>query len=165
MAPHTVQRGVDSGHDRVFDETTPKNALPSGTIVLTLDGALPVEFLTAGDRVITRDSGTSVLRALRRHKICLPTVAIRGGALGHMRPEDEVILPAAQEILIRDWRAQALFGKAQALVPVSRLVDGTHICALGEQEMTLHEMVFDAPHILYADGLELAGAVLQGAPV
>lgn len=37
--------------------------LPVGTIVLTLDGALPVEHLTAGDLVITR-AGARVLRQL-----------------------------------------------------------------------------------------------------
>lgn len=36
-------------------------ALPLGTIVLTMDGALPVEYLSAGDRIITR-AGASVLR-------------------------------------------------------------------------------------------------------
>jgi hypothetical protein len=75
-----------------------------------------------------------------------------------MRPDQEVLLPASQEILLRDWRAKALFGAAQALVPVSRLVDGSFVCALGEIEMGLHELVFDRPHILYVDGLELASA-------
>lgn len=41
--------------------TSPKAALPLGTIVLTLDGALPVEYLSVGDRIITR-AGMRVLR-------------------------------------------------------------------------------------------------------
>lgn len=37
------------------------SGLPEGTIVLTLDGALPVEFLCPGDRIVTR-AGMRVLR-------------------------------------------------------------------------------------------------------
>lgn len=37
--------------------------LPVGTVVLTLDGALPVEFLSAGDRIVTR-AGVRVLRRI-----------------------------------------------------------------------------------------------------
>ncbi|MGV6812438.1 MAG: hypothetical protein ACWA47_09340 [Brevirhabdus sp.] len=51
--------------------STPAQAGPSagastlalGTIVYTLDGALPVEYLTAGDRIVTR-AGARVLRDL-----------------------------------------------------------------------------------------------------
>jgi hypothetical protein len=134
------------------------NALPSGSAVLTLDGALPVDYLAVGDRVITRDGGMAVLRSVRRHHARLAAVTIRGGAFGHMRPDQEIVLPATQEILLRDWRAKALFGASRALVPASRLVDGTFVRALGPVEMTWHALSFDQPHILYADGLELASA-------
>lgn len=140
---------------------TPCNALAAGSIVLTLDGALPVEYLSPGDRVITRDSGTATLRAMRHRHARLPAVAITPGSLGHMRPGHEVTLPAAQEILVRDWRAAALFGASRALVPVLRLADGRFIRALGEVDLSLFELQFDRPHILYVDGLELA----SGTPV
>ncbi|HHB80814.1 MAG TPA: hypothetical protein ENK83_03575 [Aliiroseovarius sp.] len=39
------------------------NPLALGTVVYTLDGALPVEYLNDGDRVITR-SGARVVRAI-----------------------------------------------------------------------------------------------------
>ena len=42
-----------------------RGGLPLGTIVLTLDGALPVEFLTPGDRIVTR-AGMRVLRGIDR---------------------------------------------------------------------------------------------------
>jgi hypothetical protein len=37
--------------------------LPVGTVVLTLDGALPVEFLNEGDRIVTR-AGMRLLRRI-----------------------------------------------------------------------------------------------------
>ncbi len=137
------------------------NALPLGTIVLTLDGALPVEYLGSGDRIITRDRGTARLAALRPLRRRLPAVFVAPGSLGHMRPDLTLVLPAAQEVLLRDWRAKALFGKDRALVPLARLIDGRFIRSAGEIDMQLVELSFDAPHILYADGLELASATTR----
>ena len=140
---------------------TARNALATGTIVLTLDGAIPVEFINEGDRVITRDSGMAVVRHVRRSRARVNAVSVKAGSLGNTRPDRDAVLPASQELLIRDWRAEALFGASQALVPVSRLVDGEFIRDLGEQEIALVELVFDTPHILYADGLEVASAAPQ----
>ena len=135
------------------------NALAVGTTVLTLDGTLPVEFLNPGDRVITRNSGTARLVAMRPHRVRCDAVAIAAGSLGNARPDQDAVLCASQVILVRDWRAKALFGASQALVPVSRLVDGAFVRALGEVELDVIELHFDEPQILYGDGLELASAL------
>ena len=163
MEPKTVRRanGDSPAQRHEHDPSKTFNALVAGTTVLTLDGALPVEFLSPGDRIITRDSGMAVLSDIRRRTVTVDCVSIRAGSLGNTRPDRDAILPAAQEVLIRDWRAQALFGRAQALVPAARLVDGEFIRAAGQREVTLIELVFDAPHIVYADGLELASATSQ----
>ncbi|MFW2587600.1 Hint domain-containing protein [Sagittula sp. SSi028] len=140
------------------------NALPLGTNILTLDGVLPVEYLTPGDRVITRTSGAAKLVGLRPFRRVTATVGIAAGTLGNQRPEQDAVLCAAQEILVRDWRASALFGASQALVPVARLIDGTFVRALGLQELKLFELVFEHPQIVYADGLELASGAIARAP-
>ncbi|WP_234988821.1 Hint domain-containing protein [Tropicibacter naphthalenivorans] len=137
----------------------------AGTVVLTLDGALPVEFINEGDRVITRDSGMAVVKQVRRIRRKLPAVGIKAGSLGNTRPDRDAVFPATQELLVRDWRAETLFGASQALVPVARLVDGEFVRDLGEVEMETVELVFDAPHILYADGLEVASATQEMATV
>ncbi|WP_300442842.1 Hint domain-containing protein [uncultured Mameliella sp.] len=158
MAHDMVRRGSGVESQRRSPANPACNALPLGTVVLTLDGALPVEYLTPGDRIITRDSGTARLVALRPRRRRLPAVFVAPGSLGHMRPDLTLVLPAAQEVLLRDWRARALFGKDRALVPLSRLIDGQFIRSAGEIDMQLVELAFDRPHILYADGLELASA-------
>lgn len=153
MKPKTV--GRTDGSDPVQAQSSPAGVMP-GCILLTLDGEMPVEHLLPGDRVITRDTGTAVLRAIRKHRITTRAVRILAGSLGDTRPDRDVILPAAQQILVRDWRADALFGARCALARAGALVDGEFIQALGPRDMTLFELEFDAPHILYADGLELA---------
>ncbi|MCA0847179.1 Hint domain-containing protein [Salipiger thiooxidans] len=134
------------------------NALVAGAIVLTLDGALPAQHLAPGDRVIIRDSGAAAPRGLRHHDTRAGRIAIRAGALGHARPVADVLRPATQEILLHDWRARVLVGAERALVPVSRRVDGEVIRRVGTRHARPFELTVDAPHILYAVGLERASA-------
>lgn len=130
--------------------------LPAGTKVLTLDGELPVEFLAPGDRVITRDSGMATVRAVRVRAIRAEAVAVAAGSLGHDRPDADTILPATQQVLVRDWRARAIFGADRALVAVARLADGQYVRALGPREMRVVTLEFDREHVIYAGGLEVA---------
>lgn len=67
---------------------SPKSGLPAGTIILTLDGALPVEYLAAGDHIITR-AGARVLRDLR---------PCRGGDFRLEFDRPEVIYADGQQI-------------------------------------------------------------------
>jgi hypothetical protein len=134
-------------------------AIAPGTPVLTLDGALPVEHLYPGDRLVTRH-GARVLEALDR--VTLPAgtaiVQIAKNALGG-RPERDLWLPAAQRLVIRDWRAKALYGQAQVCIPAGQLVDGEFIrLSQLEADVTGFALRFGRPEIFYADGLELASA-------
>ncbi len=134
------------------------NGLLAGTRLWTLDGEMPVEYLSPGDRIITRDVGMAVLRDLRVIDAEGETVRISAGSLGHCRPDEDMILPATQRILVRDWRARALFGMDQVLVPVARVVDGKFVTKGPREPLRLVQLLFDAPRILYADGLEVESA-------
>jgi hypothetical protein len=129
--------------------------LAMGTSVLTLQGALPVEYLSVGDRVVTR-TGARVLRAVAVSvQRDADVVTVAPGALGHDRPGAPLCLPAAQPVLLRDWRAQALYGAAEAAVPAARLVDGEFLRAGRVAELRLFRLVFDAVETVYADGVEV----------
>lgn len=137
-------------------QTAPLTGLPLGTLVMTLDGALPVEHLSPGDRVITRAG------ALRLRGITVTVaqdadiVAVAQGALGHDRPGRALMLPAAQPVLVRDWRARALFGADAAVVPVARLVDGQFLARTTLPEVRLFALDFGCDAVVYADGVETA---------
>ena len=128
--------------------------IASGTVLATLDGYLPVDFLEPGDRVVTRE-GMRIVRAVRVHRYSGQAVIITASALGHDRPEHDLTLPADTRVFLRDWRAGALYGSDQAMVPVSRLVDGEYIAATQVRSMRLYDLVFDTPQIVYAEGVEL----------
>jgi hypothetical protein len=146
---------------RVQDHDSSAQALAvqgmvAGTAVVTLDGVLPVEYLSPGDRVVTRSGAARIQRVevtvIRHARV----VRIGPDALGVSRPDDCVTVTAAQGLLIRDWRAKALFGAAQAVVPAARLVDGQHIRAEIMAEARLYTLVFEAPTVIHAGGLEMA---------
>ena len=132
----------------------------AGTTIMTLDGEMPVEHLTAGTRVITRDSGMAVLRDVTAQTLRVAPIRIKAGSLGHTRPDRDMMVAPGTQIHIRDWRAEALFGAPAAMVEASRLVDGEFLAVQDTREMTVYTLTFDRQHILYADGIEMASAAV-----
>ncbi len=131
------------------------SGLWADSIIMTLNGERQVSDLPPGDRVITRDSGVALVTSIHSRQVTARAVTILAGSLGHTRPECDVTLPAGQPVLVRDWRARAIFNVRQAMVPTHRLVDGEFITDQGEIAMTIYELGFDTPHVLYVDGLEV----------
>jgi hypothetical protein len=160
MKPNTV--GRVSGENPQTGQYAPyasrDTGLLQGTMILTLEGEMPVEFVSVGDKVITRDSGIARVEHIQRTKRLVHTISLAAGSLGHTRPERDAILAGDQMCLIRDWRAQAMFSADRALVAARTLVDGEFIRDLGMQEQTLIQIFCDGPHILYAEGLEVSTA-------
>ena len=134
------------------------SGLAPGTIVLTLEGELPVEHLAPGDRVITRDSGMAPLRDILVTQAFVAPVRVKAGSLGHTRPDRDMLIGPDTKVHIRDWRAEALFGSKTADVPARKLIDREFVTEAEPRRMRLYTLVFDHAHIVYADGLEVATA-------
>lgn len=127
--------------------------LAAGTLVMTADGALPVEFLSAGDRIVTR-AGMKPLRAIRATDYSGEAVRVAAQALGPDHPDRDMILPEAAQVLVRDWRAEAMFGEKQVMVAVGWLVDEEFITNAEVRDLRVYELEFDAPQVIYANGME-----------
>lgn len=134
---------------------TLETGLCVGTTVMTLAGETPVEQLKVGARVITRDSGVAVLKDIRNRSVKMAAIRIKAGSLGHTRPDRDMIVAPGARIHIRDWRAEALFGTPTAMVAAQKLVDGEFLAPQEAAEAEVFELVFDRPHIIYADGIEM----------
>ncbi|MCF6231702.1 MAG: Hint domain-containing protein [Rhodobacteraceae bacterium] len=157
MKPKSVGR-VD-GFDPLSHPVSsprPKIGFVAGTFLYTREGEVPVEFLSPGDNLITRDAGMVRLTRIHHRRCVSRAILFAAGSLGHTRPEQDLILPGAQLVLIRDWRAQSMFGVDQALVRADALVDDEFIRDLGVQKLHLHQLEFGAPHIIYVGGVELS---------
>lgn len=153
MQTGTIERSVAA------TKTLSLNAgVCAGTTIMTLDGEMPVEHLKPGTRVITRDSGMAVLRDVKVTTTKVAPIRIKAGSLGHTRPDRDMMVAPQAIIHIRDWRAEALFGTATAMVEASRLVDGEYLAVQAVQGVTIYTLIFDRQHILYVDGVEMASA-------
>lgn len=132
-----------------------------GTGIVALDGVLPVEFISTGDRVITR-SGARVVRAITAMPLVSKLVRVAPGALGYDRPDAALVLGAGTKVMVRDWRAMAMFGKPQALVEATRLIDGQFITRIEGGRCRLYALHFDEPEVIYADGVEIVCDPFRG---
>lgn len=140
-------------------ETPAKAGICAGTTVMTMKGEMPIENICAGDRIITRDCGMTQVKAITKSVMKIAPVQIKAGSLGHTRPDRDMITAPDTKIYIRDWRAEALFGKPAVAVAAARLVDGEFLSQQDVREMTVYQITFDREHIIYADGIEMiAGA-------
>ncbi|SEB58771.1 Hint domain-containing protein [Rhodobacter sp. 24-YEA-8] len=143
-------------------EATAEAGLTVGTTVLTLEGDLPVQFLAPGDHVVTR-SGAKILKSIKVSVMRdAGMIRVNASALGHDRPEADCFLAPGQKIMLRDWRARALYGQDVAMIEAQRLCDGDYIRFETVSEIRLFTLAFDGDEIIYANGMELHCA---GAPV
>ena len=173
MKPNMVGRvGGPAPHTGQFSSyAILDTGLLQGAMLLTLDGEMPVEFLSVGDKLITRDSGVSKVKHIQHCTREIHSISFAAGSLGHTRPERDAVLAGNQMVLIRDWRARAMFNSERSLVAARSLVDDEFVIDMGMRETTLYQIFCDGPHIIYADGLELGtsdaakarGAVLHAA--
>ncbi|GAB5445951.1 Hint domain-containing protein [Gymnodinialimonas sp.] len=137
-----------------------------GTHILTPSGEKRVEDLEVGDRIVTRDHGVQPIRwigathlpanALAARPDLRP-VRIKAGALGPETPVRDLSLSRQHRVLVRDWRADLLFGSPDGvLTPAFTLINDTDIrveegSADGVQ---YYHIAFDTHEVIYSEGLE-----------
>jgi Hint domain len=134
----------------------PAPGILAGTAVRTLDGVLPVEFLTPGDRIVTRNGARRLVAVSVAARRQVDLVRIRASSMGHDRPDQDLLLSPGQPVIIRDWRAKVLYGAPVAAIPAARLADGEFVVAESHHMVTLFTLRFEDDEVIYAEGLELA---------
>ncbi len=151
---------LETGRARVNRAGQPisMSGLGLGTTLMTADGEMPVEFLIPGDRIVTHDKGLVRLEKIEAREVAArDVVRVSPGFLSPEIAARDIEISAHQRLLVRDWRAKAMFGKAQALVPASKLVDGAYMARLaGARPVRLFRLAFDTREYL----LPIAGGSL-----
>ena len=130
-------------------------AFARGTRIALADGRhVPVEDLTPGDAVITRDHGAQPLRWLGavtlRAEGGFAPVVIQPEVMGN--PQALVVSPHHRLFLYRR-AARALAGAADLLVQARHLVDGRAILRREGGFVEYFSLVFDAHEVIYAEGV------------
>lgn len=132
--------------------------LVAGTTVMTLAGEMPVEYLSVGDRIITRSGARTLVTVRSTVLTTAQLVCISASALGIEQPEEDMHVAPDQGIHIRDWRAKALKGVAQAVIPAKELADGEYIRFETAVGACLFTLEFDNAEVIYANGVEVTCA-------
>ena len=129
--------------------------LAAGTLIRTLDGLLPVEFLAPGDRIITRSGARRLVSLSIQDRRNILAVRVCASTLDRDLPEKDLILGPNQGVLVRNWRARAFHGTDQAVIPAIRLVDEEFIRLERHRTLRLFTLRCAEDEVIYAQGLEL----------
>lgn len=133
-----------------------------GTIIEAAGGAIAVEELQVGDRVLTRDSGYCPLRWVGKRILdaatleaqpALQPVVIRAGALGRGEPARDMIVSPQHRMLFVGQHAELLFGEHEVLIAALHLVGQPGIERLELDSVTYIHLLFDTHEIILGDGV------------
>lgn len=132
-----------------------------GSLITTQRGAIPVEQLVVGDRVITRDNGMQPVRWVGKTQLFqfdfqvdphLMPILIRKGALGKGLPERDMMLSPNHRVLVANERTTLRFREHEVLVAAKHLTaKGVHS---GQSAGTTYiHFMCDRHELVLADGI------------
>ena len=139
-------------------------AFTTGTMITLAGGAqMPIEQLTPGARVLTRDNGPQpvklVAKATMRALGSFAPVVISAGVLGN---EGDLVISPHHRVFLYRRGAQKLGDTSEILVQAKHLVDGENVWQREGGFVDYFALVFDRHEIIFAEGL-LSESYLPGA--
>lgn len=134
----------------------------TGTLIETETGPEPVEALTVGDKVLTKDHGLQPIRwietspippeRLRRDPDLRPVRILRG-SLGPDIPSRDLLVSQQHRVLIQGPKVELLFGTAEVLVAAKHLCSWPGIFVdTSDQPVEYLHILLDQHEILTAEG-------------
>ncbi|MGR3540696.1 MAG: Hint domain-containing protein [Hasllibacter sp.] len=137
----------------------------AGTNIALADGRqAPVETLSPGDRVLTRDAGPRPVlwtgRAIRRAAGPFAPIAIAAGTLNNER---DLVLSPAHRLFVYQRSDRIGAGRAEVLVRAADLVDGAGITRTEGGFVEWVQILFESHQIVYAEGIAAESMLLDPA--
>lgn len=142
----------------------------AGTIIDTPRGPVPVESLSVGDAILTRDHGAQTIRWIgRRHfsaaqlaaSPAMVPIRINAGALGPGIPSADLIVSPQHRILVRSQIADRMFGASEILVAACQLTAIPGIQAATDlTEIEYLHILLDRHEVIHANGTETESLLL-----
>lgn len=134
-------------------ETTGVVCFGAGTLITTMRGAVPIEYLLPGDKVLTMDNGYKQVRWLGNRTVRATgknaPIHIPAGALGNER---DLVVSPNHRMWLRSAEAELLLGDHEVLVPAKFLVGFFGISQQRGGLIGYHHMLFDQHEIVFAEG-------------
>ncbi|MBU2963709.1 Hint domain-containing protein [Citreicella sp. C3M06] len=127
----------------------------AGTMITLASGAqVPVESLTVGERVLTRDDGAQTLRWIghgtTRASGDFAPVLIRQGVLNNAR---DLLVSPDHRLFIYQREDRLGAGRAEVMIKARHLVDGERVMRVSGGFVDYYQMLFDHHQIIYAEGI------------
>lgn len=114
----------------------------------------PVEDLTVGDKLLTRDDGIQQLRWIGQSTVRatgeFAPIRIRAGALHN---EDDLLVSPDQRLFIYQRSDKLGAGRHEVLVRARHLVNGDSVVLEQGGYVEYFQLLFDAHQIIYAEGI------------
>lgn len=133
-------------------ETVP--CFVAGTRIATPAGEVPVETLVPGDLVLTHDNGPQPLRWIGRRRVeatgAFAPIRIAANTFGRHRA---LLVSPQHRVLIRDARAELLFGDADVLIAAQDLVNDHSVRRVEGGTVDYVHILFDAHQVVFSEGL------------
>ena len=146
--------GNDNSLGALLDNVSIIACFLRGTHIETASGLTPIEELSVGDKVRTKDHGFQPIRWIGDSTCAargdLAPILIRKGALGNER---DLFVSPNHRMLLADWRAEMLFGAAEVLAPAKTLVNDHSILRIEGDEAQYFHMMFDQHEIVFSEGV------------
>ncbi|MDR0810355.1 MAG: Hint domain-containing protein [Gemmobacter sp.] len=134
-----------------------------GTLIRTPHGDVPVEVLSAGDLVMTRDNGAKPISwigsrhlsaaALKANPKLRPII-IRKGALGENTPSQDLTISPQHRVLAKSRIAQNMFCASEVLVAAKQLLAIDGIDTSEQETVEYWHLLFEDHEIVYSNGAE-----------
>lgn len=126
-----------------------------GTLITMASGQqVPIEDLKVGDKVLTRDDGPQSIRWIGQTTLravgSLAPIVIRKGALHN---ENDLIVSPDHRIFVYQRQDRLGAGRAEVLVKVRHLINGTSVVQLEGGFVEYFQLLFDDHQIIYAEGI------------
>ncbi|MEX0286486.1 MAG: Hint domain-containing protein [Paracoccaceae bacterium] len=140
-----------------FGNSLDPNPVPCfarGTRLQTDRGLIPVEQLTVGDLLQTRDNGMVPIRWIGRRAVRaqgrFAPIRVRAHAMDN---EADFWVSQNHKLLVSGWQAQLLLGEDEVLVPAKHLVDGKSVTReTGWRWVEYFHVLLDRHEVIYAEG-------------
>lgn len=132
-----------------------------GSLIATDRGAIPVETLRSGDKVVTRDNGLKRIYWIGRREVSfrellregeLVPVVVRAGSLGDGLPRQDMVVSPSHRFLVSPDQA-FLTMDGETLVAARHLVDGRRVHFAKTLGVSYVHLLCDAHQVILADGV------------
>jgi hypothetical protein len=159
MPDNREDQGRDLGLQKQEPRCTP--CFTPGTMITTQRGELPVELISADDKVVTRDNGIQTVRWVGKSQMFLHDfqvephllpIFIQQGALGKNLPERDMMVSPNHRILVMNSRTAVQFAEREVLVAAKHLAaQGVH--TVQSSGTTYIHFMCDRHEVVLANGV------------